>query len=416
MSSAGLWGIGHFDRHAKTIEAQGGALLSAVVRRLAEEGFTLEHPPSFLEMSVGGAVSTASHGSFPSGHSISSSVLGLDITYANRARDTLSPKKKKDTFEVAKSGLGTIGFLENVKLRIVPQHRLTRFDYSLPFEDLFGSQAALDALIKNAHWITFQFSPLCDSAVVRSAKPAIEGVEVSSTEEYFTRPLYKYSMRFVQPFLKLASYLGESSNSTSASSDVSQTTSTPSAFHYTNTIMQAICSIAKYPITFTDVAANAVSIPRPGNVGTWAEYYIDRSHTSKAVTAVREALKTAHDAGKINFNGFVTVTFVAEEKTTLLAPNYRYDAAAIEITTFFQGMQPEVLAIVEQALKPFQPIPHLGSVHNLPGSEIKAFYGADRIKTFSDMVYKLDGYAYLNNPWKRQNYINAPTAFSKVKM
>lgn len=420
MSSAGFWGVGHLDKRAKTIEAQGGALLSSVVRKLTEEGFALEHPPSFLEMSVAGAVSTASHGSFPAGHSISSSVLSIDAIYANRARETISPKKRKDVFEAAKSGLGAIAFFENVKLSIVPQYRLTRYDYSLPFDDVFGSQTALDIMIKSSHWLTLQFSPLCDSAIVRSAKPAIEGVEISATEDYLTRPLYKHSMRFIQPFLKLATYLGESSNTTSATSDAAQsTTSTASSsdrFHYTTTIMNTICSIAKYPITFTDVASNAVAIPRPGNIGTWAEYYIDRAHTAKAAAAVRNALKSAHDAGKINFNGFVSITFVAQEKTTLLAPNHRYDAAAIEITTFFQGMQPEVIAIVEEALKPFNPVPHLGSVHGLPGSEVKAFYGPERIKSFSDAVYKLDHHAYLNNPWKRQNYINAPTAFSNVKL
>lgn len=419
MSSAGLWGVGHIDRRANTIEVQGGAKLSAVVRKLAEEGFALEHPPSFLEMTVAGAISTASHGSFPSGQSLSSAVVSIDLIETSRTRKELSKSSSERTFQAAKSGLGAIGFYENIVLRIVPQSRLTRLDYSLPFVDAFGSNHVVSTLLQaHSHWLTVQFSPLCDSAVIRTAKPAFEGLEISPVEKYFTKPVYTHSMRFIQPLLKLAAYLGEGSNSTLASeSSASTAASTPNASPHTTSIMRGICSAMEHHVTFTDNSANAVAIPRPGNLGTWAEYYVDRSVTAEAVTAVRSALKQAHEVGKINFNGFVTVTFVSQEESTLLAPNYRYDAAAIEITTFFQGLQLNVLKIVETALEPFKPIPHLGSVHTLPSSAIKDHYGPSRIKSFSEAAKSLDRDAYLVNTWKRQNYLNTlATGFSNVKL
>ena len=424
-----MWGTGPIYPREKTIDVQGGAKLSAVVRKLASEGFALEHPPSFLEMSVAGAISTASHGSFPSGQSLAASVVSLDIIDLQKKRLEVSPTKQKHIFDAVIGGVGSVAFIDSVQLRIVPQRRLTRFDYALPFSDVFGSSIMMSAILQaHSHWLTIQFSPLCDSAIIRTASPAIEGREESAAEKYFNYPFYKHSMRLVQPFLKLAAYVGESANATfmaslasSTSSKEGSSASTSEApmtqpFLATNNIMNFICSAMELPTSFTTDATTAVSIPRPGNMGTWVEYYIDRSHTSQAASAVKDALRSAHDAGKINFNGLVTVTFVAQE-STVLAPNANYDAAAIEVTTFFQGFQVNVVKIVEEALKPFNPIPHLGSFHTLPGTEIKARHGTDAIKTFSETLSRVTKQTNpFQNSWKRQNFIDAPNAFSKVKL
>lgn len=92
LSVADLWGVNDISTSSNWVEVQGGAKLSFVVKKLAQSGLALEHQPSFTEMSVVGAIQTASHGSFPSGPSLSSAVLSMDLVLSNTTQLTVSPK------------------------------------------------------------------------------------------------------------------------------------------------------------------------------------------------------------------------------------------------------------------------------------------------------------------------------------
>lgn len=390
LSVADLWGVNDIRASDHLVEVQGGAKLSYVVTKLAESGLALEHQPSFTELSVVGALQTASHGSFPSGSSLSSDVVSMDLVLSNSSQLTVSPSKRKDIFRAAIAGLGSVALVESVTLRTVPLERLTRHDYSSAFGKVINTQSQLEALVHaNAHWLMLQFSPLCDSIIVRTASKSSSSSPSSLLTQSHDLISSTYSrgiMRIVQPMLKL---------SASESSPLS-----------TSQLMNLACIAMGFDHSFDAPQHTAILVPRSNGAQTQAEYYVARENSAAAIRAVRDALRLGHEQGKYNFNGFVTVSFVAREEEPFLAPNYRGDSVTIEITTFFQGVQRSVLSDVEAALEPFEPLPHLGLFNIISADTIKKRYGDERIKSFSRGAYAADGVGKFANDWNRRYMVN----------
>src|SRR5690606_5201500 len=108
--------------------------------------------------------------------------------------------------------------------QVVPLRTLHRKDYSLPYDQVLNSQNDFEKVLKShPYWLTLQFSPLCDSIIVRSAEVVDSGVitpdsNASSIWERTVNTAHskwaKNFMRVIQPVLKLTS----SYNSTSMTS------------------------------------------------------------------------------------------------------------------------------------------------------------------------------------------------------
>lgn len=400
LSVEDLWGVNAFSTSSNWVEVQGGAKISYVAKKLAQVGLALEHQPSFTEMSLVGAIQTASHGYFPSGHSLSSDVLSMDLVLPNSTQLTISPQKHPEMFNAAIAGIGSVALIESVTLRTVPLQHITRHDYSVAFDKLITTQSQLEGFLHaNNYWLMLQFSPLCDSIIVRTASPSkqssrsngesespAEQSMVSKVSSYVFSSYSKTAMRAVQPLLKL--------------------TTNPSSPASTPQLMNLVCTLMGLDHSFEGPQHTAVEVPRASGAQTHAEYYVSRDSAAAAIQAVRSALRLGHEQGKYNFNGFVTVSFVAKEDAPFLAPNFRGDAVAIEITTFFQGVQKSVLADVETALDPFEPLPHLGLYNTISAETIKKRYGSDRVKSFSKGAYSADPTGRFANNWRRRYMVD----------
>lgn len=186
-------------------------------------------------------------------------------------------------------------------------------------------------------------------------------------------------MRFIQPFIALA---GKQS-----------TISGP--------IMQTACTLLG-SASFVEPQHKAVLVSRAGGATTHVEYYIDRQHLARAILELRAALQLAHSSGLINFNGFVTITFVAKDEGPLLSPSFRYDSAAIEVTVIGgSNVRPALIKVVEDTLAPYQPLPHLGLYHNIPFKTLRERYGELRFRKFSRARLQVDPEGKHLNQWKK---------------
>jgi hypothetical protein len=430
LSGQAYWGVNHIDVSRKWVDVQGGALISLLSKKLEAEGLMLESTPSFDSITVAGAVSTASHGSQPSRPSLSSSVLQMELVLPNTTQITVSKKnpRTKHHLGALMAGMGNFGFIENVVLKVVPLQRYLRSDYSFPFivdasyehathqevlqDDKQGSNienrptsnpastttqqsiqqvnSLIEQYIHSGNWITLQFSPLCDQMLVKSAKTWNDSAEPeelvlqTSTESslistHFTSRWAKHHMRLVQPWLKLTAERGG----------------------LTSTIMPSICAIMSLPGSFVETGNRAMLVSRANGAQTQVEYYIKREFAGEALAALKAALRRAHESNRINFNGFVTTTFVGREETPFLAPSFRYNSAAIEITNFYQGNNVELVKLIEATLEPFEPLPHLGMFHTLSADVIKARYGTDRIRQFSRSLLAFDPSGKHMTRWKK---------------
>lgn len=116
------------------VEVEAGIRLRVLNERLAALGLALPVVGSIAEQSIAGLASTGTHGSAPQEGSISSVVIGLRLVCGDGEVRDLGPDDG-DAFQAARLGLGALGVLVRLRLRVVPAFRLEEQSTPVPFRE-----------------------------------------------------------------------------------------------------------------------------------------------------------------------------------------------------------------------------------------------------------------------------------------
>ena len=108
------------DREHRTVTIEGGVRYGPLSEYLYSEGFALHNLASLPHISVAGACATATHGSGNQNGNLAAAVVALEIVTANGDVVTLSRDQHADQFQGAVVGLGGLGVVTKLTLRIEP--------------------------------------------------------------------------------------------------------------------------------------------------------------------------------------------------------------------------------------------------------------------------------------------------------
>ncbi len=125
----------------------GGVRYEVLAPQLDRAGFALPALASLPQLSVAGAVATASHGSGDGSGNLATSVSGMELLTATGEWVTLSRDQDGDRFRGAVAALGALGVVTRLTLDLVPTFQLRQYVYEgLPasvlsshFDEIFGS-------------------------------------------------------------------------------------------------------------------------------------------------------------------------------------------------------------------------------------------------------------------------------------
>ncbi|PNH11479.1 D-arabinono-1,4-lactone oxidase [Tetrabaena socialis] len=131
------------DEQGQSVTVDAGVRTIDLLRYLADyvtptapSGYTLPAFPWFVFQTLGGAVSTGTHGSSLSHKSLSSQVLELTVVLANGTVRTFSDETDPFLMKALRVSVGQLGIIVHIKFRIVPEmpvtrtlHRLTATQY-----------------------------------------------------------------------------------------------------------------------------------------------------------------------------------------------------------------------------------------------------------------------------------------------
>jgi xylitol oxidase len=106
------------DETALTVTVSSGVRYGMLAGHLQRRGFALHNLASLPHTSVGGAIATATHGSGDANGNLATAVVGLEIVTA--AGDVLTVRKGDPEFDGMVVGLGALGVVHRVTLRIEP--------------------------------------------------------------------------------------------------------------------------------------------------------------------------------------------------------------------------------------------------------------------------------------------------------
>ncbi|KAF8968705.1 gulonolactone oxidase Lgo1 [Flammula alnicola] len=148
------------------VVAQSGIILNDLHAQLAKNNLAMMNLGSISEQTLGGVVTTATHGSGVNYGVISTNVMALSLLLADGSRITCSRNEHADLFLASICGLGATGIILSIQLEVEPAFRLKESQKPLPFDDVVRD---MDKLIHSAEHVRFWWFPTTDTVIYSQA-------------------------------------------------------------------------------------------------------------------------------------------------------------------------------------------------------------------------------------------------------
>ncbi|KAG1759959.1 L-gulonolactone D-arabinono-1,4-lactone oxidase [Suillus occidentalis] len=162
----------HADK--RYIIAQAGITLDALHAELAIHGLAMINVGSISDQTLGGIVTTATHGTGINYGVISTHVMGLSLLLADGSRVFCSRQVRPDLFTASICGLGSTGLILTVTLEVEPAFRLKEVQQTIQFHECVRS---LHSLVTASQHVRFWWFPAADTMRVSSADRTTEPIK-----------------------------------------------------------------------------------------------------------------------------------------------------------------------------------------------------------------------------------------------
>jgi FAD-linked oxidoreductase len=159
-----LVGIRSLDRNAMTVTVLAGTPLRRLNEWLAHLGLALHNMGDVDVQTVGGAISTGTHGTGGTWASLSAQVQALELVTAEGAVATVSGSRDPELFEAARVGLGALGVITAVTLRVEPAFTLEAVERQLGWEETLER---FDALLTENEHVDLYWFPHTDRVLAK---------------------------------------------------------------------------------------------------------------------------------------------------------------------------------------------------------------------------------------------------------
>ena len=163
VSLANLDRIIKVDKENMTVTVEAGARVSHVIDALREHGLTLPNLASIAEQQIGGFVQIGAHGTGAAISPVDGFVTSMKLVTPAHGVVELNPDKDGEMFHLAKVGLGLLGVVSEVTMKVVPAHNLMEHTYVLTRSE---AKSQLNDLLKKHKHIRYMWIPYTDAVVV----------------------------------------------------------------------------------------------------------------------------------------------------------------------------------------------------------------------------------------------------------
>jgi xylitol oxidase len=336
------------DREHHTVTIEGGIRYGPLCEYLYREGFALHNLASLPHISVAGACATGTHGSGNQNGNLATAVVALEIVRANGHVVTLSRAQHVDQFQGAVVGLGGLGIVTKLTLRIEPTFEVRQTLY----ENLALSE------LKN------HFDEITDSAYSVSLFTDWQNAS-------FNQVWLKTRFADSASEIPVANFFGA--------------TPAPRNLHPIGALSAENCTkqmgvpgawyerLPHFKMDFTPSSGEELQ----------TEYLIPRQHAIAAIEAINQI--RGQIAPLLQISEIRTVA----ADTLWMSPCYGQPCAALHFTwkMDWEAVR-QLLPLLEEQLAPFQARPHWGKLFTLPPKQVRALYG--RLSDFQELLSDYD--------------------------
>jgi len=146
------------DAETGVVRVQAGITLAKLGRELSERGLAMENQGDIDAQQLGGALSTATHGTGLRFPNLSAQVVELRLVSADGEALELSAESDPEAFLAARVGLGALGVLSEITLRCVPRFTIHRVDEPRPLDETLARIASLASESDHFEFYAFPYS------------------------------------------------------------------------------------------------------------------------------------------------------------------------------------------------------------------------------------------------------------------
>ena len=146
----------NLDTVAHQVTVQSGIQLSDLNEQLDLKGFAMPNLGDIAYQSLAGSISTSTHGTGITNTGLAAQVVGLSLITADGLILNCSLSENAEIFHVARVGLGALGILSTVTLRVVPAFHLHAVEEPMRLDHLLDH---LDEFVGNNDHFEFFWVP-----------------------------------------------------------------------------------------------------------------------------------------------------------------------------------------------------------------------------------------------------------------
>ena len=356
------------DRAGGRVKVEGGITLRALNRRLDRLGLALESLGDIDSQTLAGSISTATHGTGTRFRNLSSQVEAVEIVSADGTLRRIGGDDA-DALAAARVGLGALGAIYSVTLRVVTNFRIDRTDRARPLAEALER---LDELADGFDHFELYVFPHTETALCRESTRTEAPAEPSSRAA-------AYAQEVIVENWAAAALARAARHVPSAIPTLSRLAAAGAGAgrrHKLDAGFRVYASERR--VRFTEM-----------------EYAIPREHARAAVERVLEAASRR----ELQVAFPVEVRFVAGDDA-MLSPAYGRDSAYVAVHHDPRGDWQPYFDAVAAIMADFGGRPHWGKRHRLSAAELAPLY--PRFADFRAIRAELDPHGAFVNPYLEQ--------------
>jgi xylitol oxidase len=346
---------------ARTVTVEGGLTYGHLCPILDRKGWALHNLASLPHISIAGACATGTHGSGEENGNLATAVCGFETVNAKGEIESLSPEKTGPDFYGAVVGLGVLGVITKITLRVQPSYQIQQYVY----EDLPLSQL-------RDHFDAIQSSAYSVSLFTDWQKRRINEVWLKCRMDQ--KPLFdapgeffgaQKAKRNLHPIAEL------SAENCTAQMGV------PGPWYE---------RLPHFKMGFTPSAGKELQ----------SEYFLPRHQAVEAILAV-ERLRD-----QIGPHLLISEIRAIAADELWMSPCYKRSGVTIHFTWKPDGPAVgKLLPIIERELAPFYPRPHWGKLFTLPPAVLHSEY--EKLPEFIALTQRFDPTGKFRNEFLNTN-------------
>ncbi|GGG48194.1 L-gulonolactone oxidase [Kocuria dechangensis] len=359
-------------RHRATVLA--GTTLDVVNKALDEHDLAVTNLPDSTWLTVGGAVSTGTHGTGLGFESLSGQVVGLTLVTPAGELLECSAEQHPELFQAARVGLGVVGVLATVTLQCEPAFRLHAAEIKEPLGPLVDS---LGSRMEGADHFEFFWMPGTTTAQTRIL------TRLHKLPDSYTRP--------GSPVARAVRRIDDALLRNTLTAGLNQLAtvlprSTPG--------VNRLDSFTNSPRAYSDLSFRVFAVPkRVRFVST--EYALPVEELAVAFRELQALIERRGD----DFAFPVDVRCSAAEDPWL-SPAHGRATGWIALRQYWRRYDPTAFAAAEEIFVAHGGRPHWGTVHTQDAEHLHSVY--PRFQDFLDARAQVDPDGVLLNDHTRQ--------------